>query len=601
MSMRPFFLKYIKPLLLVGVVAALVPLRYVAASGGADDVEKVVTSASGGTFPDKKSAMVGEAGSYLAARHARELGDADAASYFYSHSLSHDPYDENLMKQAVRAHVLAGKVEDAAQVAKSLTNLYGGTQISHLVLLASNLRGGDIKMARKELDKIDSYGLFSVVQPVLGGWVAFAETGKPQEIAISEHIKRLQVFDPFLAFQNALIFDLGGDVENARKFYTQATQDMGGMSYRNLLTVIGFYHRQGDEKQARALFDRYAAENHASQVAEGVEYEDALKDSQREDGKPFVANAAEGAAEALLAMAGMLYGENVVMETQLYLRLALYLRPVMPDGLLMLGAISEDIGKTKQALQCYDAIPASGPVYRRGQVRKVFLLVNEGNTQSALNILDDLKRKYAKSPDVLVTQGDVYRKELKFGKAADAYTAALNLSGDKVEAYQWPVLFARGISYERDGEWDKAEKDFRKALELYPDQPDVLNYLGYSWLMQGTNLEKAKELLEQAVAERPEDAHIIDSMGWAFYLLGDYKSALEYLEQAINLMPGDPVVNDHYGDVLWRVGRKTEARYQWERALYFGPEEEERDKIKKKLEVGLGEGQEVPRISAARN
>lgn len=547
------------------------------------------------------SATHGEVGSYLAGRYARQVGDADAASYFFSHSLSHDPYDENLMKQAVRTHVLAGRMDDAAVISANLSALYEGTQLSHLVLLATALQKNDVPTARKELAKIDPYGLFSVIQPTLEGWVVLAETGKPKEIAVSDHIKKLMVFEPFVAFQNALIFDAGGDAASARGYYEQAAQDMSGISYRNLLALVDFYVRQGEEKQARALYAQYLEENRTSQVLDGVSFEDVVADARRSDGKPFVATAAEGVAEEFFAMAGMLYGENVTAETQLYLRLALYLKPEMADALLMLGAILEEAGEHGKAIGFYDKIPAHGAVYRRAQVRKAFVLSGTERVTEALALLDELTKKYPKSSDVYVTLGDVYRKQSKFGKAVQAYTSALDAVGSPLKEHQWPVLFARGISYERDGEWDRAEKDFKTALDLYPDQPDVLNYLGYSWLMKGTNLEKAKEMLEQAVAERPEDAHIIDSMGWALYMLGDYAGALEYLEQAVNLMPNDPVVNDHLGDALWRVGRKTEARFQWEKALYFGPEDAEREKIEQKMKVGLGAKDTPAHFNTARD
>ncbi len=543
----------------------------------------------------------GEVGSYLAGRYARQVGDADAASYFFSHSLSHAPYDENLMKQAVRTHVLAGRMDDAAVISSNLSTLYDGTQLSHLVLLATDLKNNDVGGARKELAHIDPYGLFSVIQPTLEGWVTLAETGKPKEIAVSDHIKKLMVFEPFVAFQNALIFDVGGDTANARAYYEQAAQDMSGISYRNLLALVSYYVRQGEEKQARALYKQYLEENRTSQVLDGTSFEDVVADARRSDGKPFVASAAEGVAEEFFAMAGMLYGENVTAETQLYLRLAIYLKPDMADALLMLGAIFEEAGEHTKAIGFYDKVPAQGAVYRRAQVRKAFVLSGTERISEALALLEELKKKYPKSSDVYITMGDVYRKQSKFGKAVQVYTTALEVYGEPLKEHQWPVLFARGISYERDGEWERAEKDFKTALELYPDQPDVLNYLGYSWLMQGTNLEKAREMLEQAVAERPEDAHIIDSMGWALYMLGDYAEALEYLEQAVNLMPNDPVVNDHLGDALWRVGRKTEAHFQWEKALYFGPEDAEREKIEEKLKIGLGEKDAPTHFNTARD
>lgn len=540
-------------------------------------------------LPPTPGVQRGEAGSYLAGRYARRVGDADAASYYFSHSLSSDPYDENLMKQAVRTHVLAGKIDDAARIADNLAALYDGTQVSHLVLLARALRNHDLAKARHELAGMEEFGLFSVVRPVLEAWVSFAETGKAKPITLNEHIKQLEVFDSLVTFQNALLFDAAGDRENAQRYYELAAEDISGLSYRNLLAALNFYRRQGQEERARAVFDRFTAENRAAQEVEGESYETVAGESRRADGKPLVASAAEGLAEELFAMAGMLYGENVAAEVQLYLRLALYLRPDMGEGKLMLGAILEGQGMPQKALAFYDTVADAGPLHCRAQIRKAFVLAEMHRPGEALTLLAALAERYPGNAELWITRGDIHRSEGQFAKAAEAYSAALEVKGERLEAYHWPILYARGISYEREGDWERAEKDFKAALALYPGQPDVLNYLGYSWLMKGVNLDEAKKLLEQAVAERPEDAHIVDSMGWAMYKLGDYSAALDYLEQAVDLMPSDPVVNDHYGDALWRIGRRMEARFQWDRALHFCPEEGEREKIEGKLKSGLAQ------------
>jgi tetratricopeptide (TPR) repeat protein len=532
------------------------------------------------------------AGSYLAGRHARQLGDVEKSSLFLSHSLGHDPFDERLMKQAVRMHVMAGEMEDAAHIATNLSATHEGTQLSHLVLLAEALKSGRAERAREELEEIPSGGLFGVIRPILASWITLAQTGAAQEIVIEENLRQLMVFDSFLALQNALLFEAAGMHERANAYYAAATEDTSALSYRGLLAAIAALRHAGEEQEAREVFARYVEENQNAQLLDGMTYEDFLRMAGKDKPpfRPFAANAAEGVAEALYTIAGMLYGENAGAETLTHLRLALYLRPEMPDGMYMLGSILEEQGgqQMPRAIEAYNAvIPEHGPVYRQAQMRVAALLGESGTHDAAIAVLKNLEKRWPLALSVRVAMGDVYRRQERFGKAVDAYTAALDLRKDRLEEFHWPILFARGVSYERTGKWERAEQDFQAALKLNPDQPDVLNYLGYSWLTQGTNLDKAKTLLEQAVEERPEDAHIIDSMGWALYLLGDYQGAAGYLEQAVNLMPSDPVVNDHFGDVLWRLGRQNEARFQWERAIQFDPEEDIREKIEKKLHEGL--------------
>ena len=182
--------------------------------------------------------------------------------------------------------------------------------------------------------------------------------------------------------------------------------------------------------------------------------------------------------------------------------------------------------------------------------------------------------------------GDILRQKERFSEAAKAYDRALELSGEPSPG-DWFLFYARGISFERIGEWDKAEADFRMALKLNPDQPQVLNYLGYSLVEKKIKLDEALEMIKRAVAARPNDGYITDSLGWALYRLGRFEEAVAPMERAVELEPADPIISDHLGDVLWAVGRKMEARFQWQRALSFEPEEEDAKRIRRKLEVGL--------------
>ena len=178
------------------------------------------------------------------------------------------------------------------------------------------------------------------------------------------------------------------------------------------------------------------------------------------------------------------------------------------------------------------------------------------------------------------------RRDEQYAEAAVAYDGALALIPDP-ESHHWPLFYQRGISYERSKQWDKAEADFRKALDLQPDQPLVLNYLGYSWVEMRKNLAEAQAMIEKAVEQRPEDGYIVDSLGWVLYRLGDFPGAVKHLERAVELRPVDPVINDHFGDALWQVGRRIEARFQWKRALSFEPEDKDAIRIRKKLAQGL--------------
>jgi Flp pilus assembly protein TadD len=185
-----------------------------------------------------------------------------------------------------------------------------------------------------------------------------------------------------------------------------------------------------------------------------------------------------------------------------------------------------------------------------------------------------------------MTLGDTLRGEERYAEATESYDTAVELLASP-QPNQWFLYYARAITHEREGNWDQAETDFRTALELNPGQPLVLNYLGYSLVEKGMKIEEAQKMIEDAVAARPDDGYIADSLGWVLFTQGKYADAIDPMERAIELVPDDPIINDHLGDVYWKVGREREAEFQWRRALSFEPSEEEAVRIRAKLETGL--------------
>jgi Flp pilus assembly protein TadD len=211
----------------------------------------------------------------------------------------------------------------------------------------------------------------------------------------------------------------------------------------------------------------------------------------------------------------------------------------------------------------------------------------------ALKTLNDTLTGGPADLDLLASIGDVLRGDERYAEAVDAYTKAIALVGAPQER-NWTLYYTRGIAYERSKRWGEAERDLKLALKLKPEQPLVMNYLAYTWVEQGVNMTEALQMLRRAVELRPEDGFIIDSLGWAYFKVGDYKTAIQYLEQAIQLEPSEATINDHLGDAYWRVGRKLEARYQWQHALTLKPEQGEEPKIRKKIEAGLPDLPPVP-------
>jgi Flp pilus assembly protein TadD len=302
--------------------------------------------------------------------------------------------------------------------------------------------------------------------------------------------------------------------------------------------------------------------------------------------EPLVSTARAGAAEVLYGVSGLLArGQNRLIALT-YAQLATYLEPGLSEAQLLIAQILDEDGQYELAIEAYEAIPDDAPEALSARMGKAQALQAAGRTEAGLAAMRAAVEAFPDALEGHVTLGDMLRRESRFEESAAAYDQAVALIAE-AEPLHWPLYYQRGIAYERSKQWDRAEADFRKALALEPDQPDVLNYLGYSWVEQGSNLDEAEQMIQRAVDQRPDDGYIVDSLGWVLFRFGEFDRALKHLERAVELRPVDPVINDHYGDALWMVGRKTEARFQWKRALSFDPTEEDAERIRRKLDDGL--------------
>jgi Flp pilus assembly protein TadD len=258
----------------------------------------------------------------------------------------------------------------------------------------------------------------------------------------------------------------------------------------------------------------------------------------------------------------------------LYARAALHLRPGFDSAELLLSEILGALERPAEAISAYRTIPPHSPLHWSMRLRVAANLDELDRNEEAVAELRAMAAERPERTDALMALGSLMRSKERWVEAVAAYDEAIARIA-KPEERHWRALYARGIALERSKQWQRGEQDFLKALELRPDQPYVMNYLGYSWVDKGVNLDRALKMIERAVELRPNDGYIIDSLGWALYRMGKFEDSAEHLERAVELRPGDPTINDHLGDAYWRVGRRIEARFQWRRALALEPEEEE--------------------------
>ncbi|SFL47356.1 tetratricopeptide repeat protein [Shimia aestuarii] len=536
------------------------------------------------TLPVQAQQQDGLSGSYLAARQASYSADFDAAARYYSAALARDPGNPVLLENAVLAFLSLGQVDRAMPVARKMVADGHKSQLAHMVLAAGLVRDGEYTELLERLD--EDGGVGPLVDGLLAAWAEIGRGDMSKALAAFDDVSKKAGLAGFAAYHKALALASVGDFEGAEKIY--ATGDLQGaqMTRRGIMAQLEILSQVDKSEEALARLD----EVFGSELDPDLqEMRDRLAAGEM---LPFthVTNASDGVAEVFFSLASALQNEANADYTLLYTRIAEFLRPDHTEALLLSAELLEMLGQHELATQAFKRVPADHPSFHAAELGRAEALRASGKIETAIEVLEQLSRSHGNLPIVHTALGDLLRQERDFAGAVQAYDAAL-AQYDETEQRQWFIYYARGISHERLGNWDKAESDFRKALDLNPEQPQVLNYLGYSLVEKQEKLDEALDMIERAVAARPDSGYIVDSLGWVLFRLGRYEEAVDHMERATELMPVDPVVNDHLGDVYWAVGRHLEAEFQWRRALSFvdeeTAEEAKPDRIRRKLEVGL--------------
>ncbi|MDJ0826362.1 MAG: tetratricopeptide repeat protein [Rhodobacter sp.] len=541
---------------------------------------RLIAVAALGLMTALPGAAQGDSGAYLAARHASLFSDFRAAADYYARALVRDPGNTRLMESAVMAYTGLGQVDRAAAVSRRLIAAGATSQSANMVLLADQIKRENFDQALDDLEAGQTVG--PLVDGLLTAWAQLGMGRMSEAVETFDEVIATSGVEVFGLYHKALALAMVGDFEAADEILSGRS---GGALQLTRRGVIAF-------AQVLSQLERNDAALELIATSFGADLDPAL-DGLRADleaGKvlPFtsIRNAKDGAAEVFLVVAGALNGEAADSYTLLYSRVAEFLRPDHVDAILLSAALLEKLERYELATEAYNRIPRDHPSFDAAELGRAEALRKSDRTEAAIEVLEQLARARPDNPAVHITLGDTLRGLERYDEASKAYDAAIALYDDP-QGPQWLVFFARGITHEREGRWELAEADFRTSLELNPGQPQVLNYLGYSFVEMGINMEEALALIEEAVAGQPNSGYIVDSLGWVQYRMGEYGEAVVNLERAAELMPVDPIVNDHLGDAYWAVGRKIEAEFQWKRALSFDPEEEDAKRIRRKLEVGL--------------
>lgn len=519
-------------------------------------------------------------GNYLSALVAGADRDTQAASAYFKEVLRSDPRNPELIERTFVAALSNGDVDDALDFARRLVKADPKNGLAHMVLGLGQLRDSHWMAARREFSSGGAGREHDITATLLTAWSFAGQGDEKKGLAAIDELKDTG-FAVFRDYHAALIADMANDLPEATKrFKTAYAED------HTILRLVDAYARfearHGAKDEAlRALAAFGEILPHHPQIEALTADITAGKPIQ-----PLVKTAQEGAAEVLygLGAAGGRQGDELA--AMIYLRLSLFLAPNNSLAQITLADLYGRLKQNEQAIAVYNRVPDASALRDNADVQTGLTLDVMGRPEDAIRYLKDIVARHPADIDALTTLGNVQREQKQYGPAAATYGQALATlaPGDKAA---WTLLYFRGISYERDKQWPKAEADFQEALRLNPDQPVVLNYLGYSWVDRGEHLDEAFKMLRKAVALRPEDGFIVDSLGWADYRLGDYAGAVKELERAIVLKPGDPTINDHLGDAYWRTGHKLEAQFQWNHARDLKPEADDLPAILDKIAHGL--------------
>jgi len=553
-------------LIIAGGVAAVAVHDQIPFQKRMQEAQDQVMDMKGAVNPFSVMPLRTVAGNYLAARFAVANDDLQSANEFYNRALAVaiTPETEQFLdERALPAAIGSGDMKGALQITRKmdLQQSSATAQLAVLLQIIDGFKQNDVAQINKLLPMLRNDGFGRLLKPLLEAWAQVGSQKPEQAIATLQQLaKDYPSLKPLTQMHLAFIYDLQGNKQQAETYYQIAKGDH--LSVRSAYLIGEFYEHQGKKDQAVKLYKELGTQISGSPLPDIVLAR--LNKGQLHDTN-FIQKPSDGVAAALYDVATVLYQENSSRLAILYAQMAHYLAPKDEFTTLLLGDILAATEVSSQAEEYFTSVESDSDLYVLAQMRLAQLYEQQDKYPQAINILENLQRNPQAERQALMELGDLYRRKEDFAKAIPYYSRLLD--GKKLVESDWVILYARGICYERSNEWDKAEADLLQALKLSPQQPEVLNYLAYSWADHGKNLPKSLEMLQKALAGAPDDPYIADSVGWALYKIGHIDQATPYLEAAIQSLPDDPVINSHLGDIYWAAGRHLEAQFQWERAL----------------------------------
>jgi len=564
----------VRPFAVLGIIAPVLFLGIAATPAAAE------TGDSAGTLIETRSWL----GSYLAGRFAAKAQDTSAAAAYYGKALQEDPENASLLDAAFQMETARGNWPRVEVLARELVKVQPSNRLAHTFLGISEFKAGRFAEAEDHFKDVAVHPIGELTNALARAWITQAQEKSDEALTALDAPKLPDWTSTFVRYHRALLADVAGRVADARASYGRIPKG----DQRILRVALAFAAsaaNSGDMKLAQGILMAHLEKSRA----EGHPYARALLAEIEAGKRPhlLVSTATEGLSELFYGLGELLASDSASVGVGvMFLQFSLYLNPDSTFPLVALAGTQESAKRYAAAIATYERIPRASPLEIPIEISKALNLTQLQKVDDAQALLDELSHQHPRDLRPIEALGNIMRANKRFAEAVDYYGKAIALIG-KPEPRHWTYFYARGTSYERLKKLPQAEADLQRALQLSPDQPVTLNYLGYTWIDHNRNLKKGLAMIEKAVRLKPDDGDIVDSLGWAHFRLGNFQEAVKHLEQAVSLRPDDPTLNDHLGDAYWRVGREREARFQWSQALMLNPEPTEAEKMRDKLEKGL--------------
>lgn len=529
-------------------------------------------------------------GAYLAGRVANIRNDFPAAVEYYKIVLDKKPDSTEINNWVYVLMTATGNLEEASKYAQQEIDHQKFGVMAPLVVASYAFKHDDFARVHEILKVKNDKVYHEMVYPFLDAWAYAGENNETAALAeLDKIVTKGSDIQTLKHFHKGLVYDYFNKVDEAAKeFETIINKYPHEMSFRKLEVISDFYIRRDRAEMSDVLAKKYVNDSSLSVLLDDIRQR--VK-NRRSDPKVAIDTVQKGVADVMFNLNVMFRLARLDnMFAVLFNGMSIYLNPDYDATKISMASVLESNGFYDIANDYYRQVKPDSGYYYVAQTRIVLNQHKANKLNEAKETLGNLIKSYPNDAQLWSEYGNILSSLDDYKGAIEAYEKSLSLIGEN-DKDNWTIMYALAVVYDQSGNKAKGEEYLLKTLDLSDRDAVVLNYIGYSWLEEGKNTDEAASMILEAYNKYPLDGHIIDSLGWLFYRIGNYSKAVEYLEQASDMNPANSVISDHLGDAYWQVGRKNEARFQWNHALVLKEDAEmlERENVKDKIKNGMKE------------